>query len=80
MTIGGQGYSTVFGADISGRIWKATMLDALKGIKKTPFHPVDSSRFGGCNSCAPMKPERDERDMGDEGVDLVDAPGQGDGF
>jgi membrane peptidoglycan carboxypeptidase len=78
VTIGGQGYSTVFGADISGRIWKATMLDALKGIKKTPFHPVDSSRFGGCNSCAPKKPERDEGDA--EGMDLGDAPGQGDGF
>ncbi|MFC7646297.1 penicillin-binding transpeptidase domain-containing protein [Streptosporangium lutulentum] len=49
-----------------------------EGHQEDPFHPVDSSRFGGCNSCAPQKPERDKVDA--EGVDLGDAPGQGDGF
>uniref|UniRef100_UPI003F4943D4 transglycosylase domain-containing protein n=1 Tax=Nonomuraea bangladeshensis TaxID=404385 RepID=UPI003F4943D4 len=78
VTIGGRSYATVFGADISGRIWKATMLDALKGVKKTPFHPVDSSRFGGCNSCAPKRSQADEGDA--EAVDPGDGPNQGDGL
>jgi membrane peptidoglycan carboxypeptidase len=63
VTIGGTYYpGEIFGADISGRIWKSTMLEALKGVKKTAFHPVDNSRFGGCTSCAPKKPQRDEGD------------------
>ncbi|ACZ83486.1 transglycosylase domain-containing protein [Streptosporangium roseum] len=54
VTIGGRGYSYVYGASISGRIWKYSMLGALKGIDPSSFTPVNMSRFGGCSGlCAP---------------------------
>ncbi|MBP2703759.1 penicillin-binding protein [Microbispora sp. RL4-1S] len=56
VTIGGHYYSAVFGADISGRIWKYTMIAALKGTKATSFPPIDTARFGGCgSSCQPVR-------------------------
>jgi len=63
VTIGGRYYSSVFGATIPGPIWKDTMIAALRGEKATPFHPINTSRFGGCSQgCAPVqqKPKRDE--------------------
>ncbi|WP_306303408.1 transglycosylase domain-containing protein [Microtetraspora niveoalba] len=48
VTIGGTYYGAVFGATIPGPIWKDTMMSALKGVKATPFEPINSSRFGGC--------------------------------
>ncbi|TDD49342.1 penicillin-binding protein [Nonomuraea terrae] len=64
VTIGGRYYSYVYGASISGRIWKDSMLDALKGVEPTDFTPVDRSRFGGCtDNCAP-KPPKERRDDG----------------
>ncbi|MBF8193457.1 penicillin-binding protein [Nonomuraea sp. K274] len=80
ITIGGQYYSYVYGSSISGRIWKDSMMDALKGIEPTEFAPVDRSRFGGCtDSCAPKpKKEKDEGPGGDgDPFDLFD-PGDGD--
>ena len=66
VTIGGQYYGAVFGATIPGPIWKDTMLSALKGVERSSFKSVDSSRFGGCGSgCAPKKttkPRERERD------------------
>ncbi|MEU0564620.1 transglycosylase domain-containing protein [Nonomuraea sp. NPDC005983] len=61
VTIGGQSYPRVHGADISGRIWKDTMIGALKDVPPTTFHPINSARFGGCGqSCQPQQPARDE--------------------
>ncbi|MET8141985.1 transglycosylase domain-containing protein [Sphaerisporangium sp. NPDC005288] len=58
ITIGGRYYSEVFGATISGQIWKATMLDALSDIAPSSFTPPDMSRFGGCSGgCAPKPPK-----------------------
>ncbi|MCT9933961.1 penicillin-binding protein [Planotetraspora sp. A-T 1434] len=71
VTIGGRYYSVVFGADISGRIWKSTMLKALRGTEATPFHPIDGARFGGCGSgCAPQQPSGNDSgyDSGYDGV------------
>ncbi|MFG1946000.1 transglycosylase domain-containing protein [Nonomuraea sp. NPDC048826] len=63
VTIGGRYYGSVFGASIPGPIWRDTMLAALKGTKATDFHPLDTSRFGGCgSSCAPVRTDRDEPD------------------
>jgi membrane peptidoglycan carboxypeptidase len=82
ITIGGRYYSQVFGASISGRIWKDAMLSALKGIEPTGFTSVDRSRFGGCTEhCAPKpkKKKDDERRPGDgDPFDIFD-PGNGDG-
>ncbi|MER6944127.1 transglycosylase domain-containing protein [Nonomuraea sp. NPDC000554] len=65
VTIGGRYYSYVYGASISGPIWKASMLQALKGVEPASFTPVDSSRFGGCgDGCAPKKPEKKKDDQG----------------
>ncbi|WP_308066803.1 transglycosylase domain-containing protein [Microtetraspora sp. AC03309] len=50
VTIGGTYYGAVFGATIPGPIWKDTMLSALRGVKATSFHPINTSRFGGCGS------------------------------
>ncbi|MFF3671722.1 transglycosylase domain-containing protein [Microtetraspora malaysiensis] len=47
VTIGGTYYGSVFGATIPGPIWKDTMMSALRGIKATPFEPINKSRFGG---------------------------------
>ncbi|MDX3104676.1 transglycosylase domain-containing protein [Nonomuraea angiospora] len=63
VTIGGRYYSYVYGASISGRIWKDAMLTALKGVEAAEFKPVDQSRFGGCTeNCAPKKPEKKDKD------------------
>jgi len=62
VTIGGRYYSYVYGASISGRIWKQAMMEALKGIEPTEFTPVDQGRFGGCgDNCAP-KPKKEKKD------------------
>jgi membrane peptidoglycan carboxypeptidase len=56
VTIGGRYYGAVFGADISGRIWKYTMIDALKNVAPSRFPSIDSARFGGCGGgCQPQK-------------------------
>ncbi|MGI5267811.1 transglycosylase domain-containing protein [Nonomuraea sp. CA-218870] len=77
VTIGGRYYGSVFGASIPGPIWRDTMLAALKGTKATKFHPLDSSRFGGCgSSCAPVQRDSGDRDEprqlrdidGDDGI------------
>ncbi|GGK49191.1 carboxypeptidase [Planomonospora parontospora subsp. parontospora] len=76
VTIGGHYYGAVFGASISGPIWKDTMMAALKGVRATPFHPVDSARFGGCGAgCAPRPPVSDAG----EGPGNGDGPGNGEG-
>ncbi|MFG6199509.1 transglycosylase domain-containing protein [Nonomuraea sp. JJY05] len=73
VTIGGRYYPYVYGASISGRIWKDSMLAALKGVEAAEFTPVDQSRFGGCTeNCAPKKPEKKDKD--EEGP-----PSRGDG-
>ncbi|WP_342775779.1 transglycosylase domain-containing protein [Nonomuraea deserti] len=63
VTIGGRYYSSVFGASIPGPIWKDTMISALKGVPEADFHPINTSRFGGCgSSCQPAQPDRSEPD------------------
>ncbi|MEW9531872.1 transglycosylase domain-containing protein [Microbispora sp. NPDC049125] len=81
VTIGGHYYGAVFGADISGRIWKYTMIDALKGVDPTHFHPIDEARFGGCGgSCAPPPdPARDDDHFTDFGPHANGGPGRGPG-
>ncbi|WP_433513442.1 transglycosylase domain-containing protein [Nonomuraea sp. CA-143628] len=62
VTIGGRYYSYVYGASISGRIWKQAMMAALKGVEPTEFTPVNQERFGGCgDNCAP-KPKKEKKD------------------
>ncbi|MEV4094536.1 transglycosylase domain-containing protein [Streptosporangium saharense] len=61
VTIGGTYYPYVYGATISGRIWKYSMIDALKGIDPTPFNAVDKDRFGGCTRCAPKPPPKPDK-------------------
>jgi membrane peptidoglycan carboxypeptidase len=62
VTIGGRYYSYVYGASISGPIWKQSMMQALKGVEPTNFTPIDRERFGGCTEhCAP-KPTPKKRD------------------
>ncbi|GII86788.1 penicillin-binding protein [Sphaerisporangium siamense] len=57
--IGGRYYGEVFGATISGRIWKETFLKALKGIEASSFTSPDMSQFGGCSgACAPKPPRK----------------------
>ncbi|GAA2656565.1 transglycosylase domain-containing protein [Nonomuraea recticatena] len=69
VVIGGQHYGYVYGATISGRIWKDSMIQALKGVEAPSFTPYDRDRFGGCSkSCAPKPPKKDkdrDRDRGD---------------
>ncbi|NBE95038.1 penicillin-binding protein [Nonomuraea sp. KC401] len=78
ITIGGTYYSYVYGSSISGRIWKDSMLSALKGVEPRNFSAVDKSRFVGCtDNCAPKpKKKRDDR-RGDRGPfdDLFDRGG-----
>ncbi|MGC5009519.1 transglycosylase domain-containing protein [Streptosporangium sp. DT93] len=66
VTIGGRYYSYVYGASISGRIWKDAMLGALKGVEASSFTPVNMERFGGCSAgrCAPKPPPKPDRDGG----------------
>ncbi|NBE94002.1 penicillin-binding protein [Nonomuraea sp. KC401] len=75
VTIGGRYYSSVFGASIPGPIWKDTMIGALKGVPETDFHPMNTSRFGGCGgSCQPVQPDRSESDDdGEADAELEDA-------
>ncbi|MBB2912267.1 membrane peptidoglycan carboxypeptidase [Streptosporangium becharense] len=78
VTIGGRYYGSVFGATIPGPIWKDTMLAALKGVKATPFTPINAARFGGCGQgCAPVRPPRSD-EGGDDG-DRGDNRGNGRG-
>ncbi|MBB6471251.1 transglycosylase domain-containing protein [Sphaerisporangium rubeum] len=65
VTIGGTTYGEVFGATISGQIWKATMLKALSGIDPSSFVSPDMGRFGGCSTgCAPKPPKDKTPDGG----------------
>ncbi|AQZ67443.1 peptidase [[Actinomadura] parvosata subsp. kistnae] len=81
ITIGGRYYPYVYGSSISGRIWKDSMLQALKGVEPVDFHPVDTSRFGGCtDNCAP-KPKKDKKggDGPRDPFDIFDPGNNGDG-
>ncbi|WP_371781447.1 transglycosylase domain-containing protein [Streptosporangium subroseum] len=71
VTIGGQYYSYVYGATISGQIWNASMSRALKGVDPSSFTPVNMERFGGCSGgrCAPKPPPKPKGDPGDRGGD-----------
>ncbi|MET9338670.1 transglycosylase domain-containing protein [Nonomuraea sp. NPDC003804] len=68
VTIGGRFYSYVYGATISGRIWKDSMLKSLRGVEPVSFTRYDAGKFGGCTkSCAPKPPKKDkdrDRDRG----------------
>ncbi|MCG5215257.1 penicillin-binding protein [Streptosporangium sp. KLBMP 9127] len=81
VTIGGVGYSYVYGASIAGPIWKYSMINALKGTEPTSFHSVNMSRFGGCSTgCAPKPPKEknprgDDDDRGDDFGDFDDFDG-----
>ncbi|RCG30299.1 penicillin-binding protein [Sphaerisporangium album] len=79
--IGGRTYGEVFGATISGRIWKETFVNALKGIEASSFTPPDMSEFGGCSGgCAPKPPKKDPiRDGGNNGDPFEVPNGRGDG-
>ncbi|HLU75822.1 MAG TPA: transglycosylase domain-containing protein [Nonomuraea sp.] len=79
VTIGGRYYPNVFGASIPGPIWRDTMIAALKGTEPTDFHPLNTSRFGGCgSSCAPVKREREPTALHDidSGTDTSVGTGQ----
>ncbi|MFD8560111.1 transglycosylase domain-containing protein [Streptosporangium canum] len=80
VTIGGSYYGIVAGASLPGPIWKDTMMAALRGVRATPFHPVNSARFGGCGQgCAPKQSARDGRDGRDgPGNGERDMAGRGD--
>ncbi|MFI6321452.1 transglycosylase domain-containing protein [Nonomuraea sp. NPDC050556] len=60
VTIGGRFYAYVYGASISGPIWKQSMMQALKGIEATSFFPVNTERFGGCSDACAPKPKKDK--------------------
>ncbi|WP_433256860.1 transglycosylase domain-containing protein [Streptosporangium sp. CA-135522] len=69
VTIGGRHYGSVLGAGIPGPIWKDTMLGALRGVRPTPFTPINSARFGGCGqNCRPTAASPDDGD-GSNGPD-----------
>ena len=73
VTIGGRYYSYVYGASISGRIWKQAMMGALKGVEPTEFAPVDHDRFGGCgDNCAPKPKKEKKADQGGPPDDFFD--------
>jgi membrane peptidoglycan carboxypeptidase len=83
VTIGGRYYTYVYGASISGRIWKDSMIGALKGVDAPSFTSVNRERFGGCSEgCAP-KPKKEEPEEDGDVTDLLDQPeedgDQGDG-
>ncbi len=86
VVIGGRWYPQVFGASISGPIWKQTMLRALSGTPASSFIRPDMSRFGGCTGGCPKKKPKDRdgdgEDDGDEtGTgDDADEADDGDGF
>ncbi|WP_248962400.1 transglycosylase domain-containing protein [Sphaerisporangium perillae] len=78
VTIGGRYYGEVFGATISGQIWKATMLSALANIEPSSFTPPDMSRFGGCSAgCAPKRPRKDPIANDGTGYPVPNDNGQG---
>ncbi|MEV6984570.1 transglycosylase domain-containing protein [Sphaerisporangium sp. NPDC051017] len=79
--IGGHFYGEVFGATISGRIWKDTFINALKDIEATSFTPPDMSQFGGCSgACAPKPQKKDPiRDGGNNGDPFRVPDGNGNG-
>lgn len=82
VTIGGRYYSYVYGASISGRIWKYSMLNALRGTEPTAFTPVNMGRFGGCSGgrCAPKAPPKpDHIGPDDEGDGNGNGRGNGRG-
>ncbi|GIH90851.1 carboxypeptidase [Planobispora siamensis] len=81
VTIGGRYYGYVYGASISGRIWKDSMIGALKGVEPTSFTPVNMERFGGCSAgrCAPPKPIKKPDRGGDGGGRDNDGGGGGGG-
>ncbi|MEV5412494.1 transglycosylase domain-containing protein [Thermopolyspora sp. NPDC052614] len=64
VTIGGRYYPSVFGASISGPIWKQTMLKALADTDPTSFTNPDMSRFGGCRGSGCPKKPKEDRDGG----------------
>ncbi|MEU7003730.1 transglycosylase domain-containing protein [Nonomuraea sp. NPDC046570] len=65
VTIGGTYYPYVYGASISGPIWKESMMKSLEGVEKTSFFAPNNERFGGCSeNCAP-KPPKKNKDRGD---------------
>src|SRR5690606_1733166 len=66
VTIGGRYYPYVYGASISGPIWKDSMIAALKGVEPAKFHPPDRSRFGGCSSKCGPRPTKE--DAGNRGI------------
>ncbi|MFC4010871.1 transglycosylase domain-containing protein [Nonomuraea purpurea] len=73
ITIGGRYYPYVYGATISGRVWKDSMLSALKGVEPTDFTSVDRSRFGGCtDNCAPKPPKEKKGDDDGNPFDVFD--------
>ncbi|WP_240506100.1 transglycosylase domain-containing protein [Thermoactinospora rubra] len=77
VTIGGRYYSYVYGASISGPIWKESMMDALEDIEPSSFVAPNMERFGGCSTqCAPKPPKKDkgdgDRDGGDRGRNPFD--------
>ncbi|PZG42892.1 penicillin-binding protein [Spongiactinospora gelatinilytica] len=89
VTIGGRYWSYVYGASISGPIWKESMLKALEDIEASSFTAINMDRFGGCSTgCAP-KPPKEKKEEGDErdgfpfpfpeGDDLPDEEEQDDG-
>ncbi|MFC4589104.1 transglycosylase domain-containing protein [Sphaerisporangium corydalis] len=80
VTIGGRYYGEVFGATISGQIWKATLLSALADIAPTSFTAPDMSRFGGCSEgCAPKRPPKDPIDNNGGPFEVPDGNDNGGG-
>ncbi|MGV9771886.1 transglycosylase domain-containing protein [Streptosporangium sp. NPDC003464] len=85
VTIGGRYYGIVAGASLPGPIWKDTMMAALKGVRATSFHPINSARFGGCGQdCAPDRSDGDSREVRNEpwdrGRNTDDEGGRGNGW
>ncbi|MEU7895029.1 transglycosylase domain-containing protein [Nonomuraea sp. NPDC049152] len=76
VTIGGRYYGAVLGGSLPGPIWKDTMLAALRNVPATPFTPIDSARFRGCeHNCRPT-PSPSEGDAAEEaGEDTTDGEG-----
>ncbi|GAA0363031.1 transglycosylase domain-containing protein [Microbispora corallina] len=78
--IGGRTYGVVFGATIPGPIWKATFIDALKGVEPSSFVAPDMSKFGGCaHVCAPPPKPHKGDGKGDGGPDGGPGGGHGPG-
>jgi membrane peptidoglycan carboxypeptidase len=75
VTIGGRYYGAVFGNSVPGPIWKDTMTVALRGVPPTPFHPIDTGRFGGCEVSCRAKPADRTTGPGEESA----APGRSTG-